>query len=58
MGDSQLSRNVTGSDAVVCQFDDPLTDDVWERSAVDENAAQLVDTAVTCPRRMVHYVVH
>lgn len=57
MRDAKLSRNIAGSDAVVGQFDDPLSDDIGQRPTVDEDSAKLIDTAVTCPRRMVHYVV-
>lgn len=55
--DAKLARNVTGTDAVVGQLDDPLADDIGQRSTVDKDSAELIDTSVTCPRRMVHYVV-
>lgn len=48
MGNSKLPRDITGSDAVVRQFDYPLTDDVGQGPPIDKHAAQLVDTAVTC----------
>jgi len=52
--DAQLARDIAGSDAVVRQFDDPLADHVGKWPTVDEDAAQLVDTSVTCARRVVH----
>ena len=57
MGDSELSGDVAGPDAVVGQFDDPLADDIGQWPSVDKDAAELVDSAMTCSRRMVHYVV-
>ena len=33
------------------QLDNPLADDVRERSAIDEDATELVDTSVTCEER-------
>ena len=47
MRDPQLPGDVAGPDPVVSEFHDPLPDDVGQRSAVDENAAKLVDAAVT-----------
>ena len=43
----ELPRDVAGSHAVVRELDDPLADDVGERAAVDEHAAELVHAAVT-----------
>ena len=47
MRDPELSWDVAGSDPVVGQLDDPLPDDVGKRSTVDEDAPQLIHTAVT-----------
>lgn len=55
MGDSELSGNIARSYAIVGQFDDALPDHVGKRTTVDKDAAQLIDTAVTCPGRIVHY---
>jgi hypothetical protein len=45
--DPELSRDVAGPDAIVGQLHDPLADDVRKGAAVDEDAAELVDAAVT-----------
>ena len=47
MRDPELPGDVARPDPVVSEFDDPLPDDVGQRSAVDEDAAKLVDAAVT-----------
>jgi len=46
--DPELPGDVAGPDPVVSELDDPLPDDVGKRSAVDEDAAELIDAAVTC----------
>ena len=47
VADPELPGDVAGAHAVVRQLDDPLADDVGQRPPVDEDAAQLVHTAVT-----------
>ena len=42
MGDAELAGNVARTNSLLRQIDDSLTDDVWERSTVDKDAAQLV----------------
>ena len=47
VADPELPGDVAGAHAVVRQLDDPLADDVGQRTPVDEDAAQLVHAAVT-----------
>lgn len=47
MADAQLPRNVARPDAVVRQLNDALPHHVGQRAPVDEDAAQLIDAAVT-----------
>ena len=42
----ELSADVAGSDPELSQLHDPQSDVVGERTAVDEDSAQLVDLAV------------
>ena len=48
MRDSKLPGDVAWPDALVRHLDDPLTDNVWKWSPVDEDSAKLVHAAVTC----------
>jgi len=52
--DAKLAGDVAGSDAIVSQFDDSLTDHIGQWTTVDEHATQLVDATVTCARRIIH----
>ena len=49
--DPELPGDVARPHAVVGQFDDPLADNVGERSAVHEDAAQLIHAAMTWNKR-------
>ena len=42
----QLTRDIAGTYAGLVQFDDLLTRGVGQRFAVDEEAAQLIDTGL------------
>jgi len=46
--DTQLSWDVARPDSLVSHLDDPLTDNVWQWSPVDEDSAELVHSTVTC----------
>ena len=47
MGHAQLARDVARANSLLRQVDDSLADDVWERTTVDKDAAQLIDAPVT-----------
>lgn len=47
MTNSQLTRNITGSDALVRQLYYSRSDNVGQWSAVDEDAAKLVNATMT-----------
>ena len=51
MRDSELSGDVAGSNAVVGELDDSLANDVGQRTAVDEHAAELIHAAVAWKER-------
>ena len=46
MRDSELSADITRSHSLVSKFHDPLSDHVRKGPTVDEEAAELVDSAV------------
>ena len=48
MGDSELAADVTGPHSLMGHLDNPLSDNVGERPAVDENTTELVNSTVTC----------
>ena len=48
MADSKLSGNVARTNPELCQLDDSDSDVVRQRSAVDENAAQLKNNVQNC----------
>ncbi len=48
MTNSQLTRNITGSDALVRQLYYSRSDNVRQGTAVDKDAAKLVHSAMTC----------
>ena len=47
MRDSELTADVTRPHSLVSQLNNPGSDNVWKRSAVDENPSELVDSAMT-----------
>lgn len=48
MTNSQLTRNITGSDALVRQLYYSRSDNIGQRTAVDKDAAKLVYATMTC----------
>jgi hypothetical protein len=46
VADAELSGDVAGADALMGELYDAGTDDIGQGSSVDENAAELVDSAV------------
>ena len=48
MGDSELAADVAGPHSLVGHLHNPLSDNVWERPAVDENPTKLVNSSMTC----------
>ena len=50
IADLQYARYVARSSTAVSQLDDLLPRGVWQWSAVDVNAAELVNPAVSCSR--------
>ena len=48
MGDSELAADVAGPHSLVSHLNNPLSDNVWKRAAIDKNPSELVNTAVTC----------
>ena len=41
-----MAGNIAGTNSLLRQIDDSLTDHVWERSTVDKDAAQLIHASV------------
>ena len=52
MGDPELSGDVAWSDPLVCHVHNPLADHVRQRTSVDEDPSQLVDTSMACKKRI------
>lgn len=52
MGDPQLARDDAGPDSCSGHFDDLQADMAGQRSAVDENASQLIDTSLASGRHV------
>ena len=48
MRDSELAADVAGPHSLVSHLNNPLSDNVWKRAAIDKNPSELVNTAVTC----------
>ena len=48
MGDSELAADVAGPHSLMSHLHNPLSDNVWERAAIDENTTELVNSAMTC----------
>lgn len=50
MGDEQLTRDITRSNAEQGQLDDSMADMQRQGSSIDEHPAQLIDSRLTCVR--------
>ena len=47
MRNSELTADVTRPHSLVSQLHNPGSDNVWKRAAIDKEAAELVDSAMT-----------
>ena len=47
MGDSQLTADVAGSNSLVGKVHNPLSDNIWQGSAVDKEATKLINSTMT-----------
>ena len=47
MGDSELAADVAGPHSLVSEVNDPLSDHIRQRAAIDIETTELVNTAVT-----------
>ena len=49
---SELSADITWSDSLLSKFHNSLPNNIWQWSAIDKQASELVHTTLTCNKRM------